>query len=52
MLVVAAIDGEALNTVMDEAVMQESQLFPDRLIKSDAVSIIFLDNYTGTLRTA
>ena len=47
-LVVAAIDGEALNTVMDEAADAGIQVISDRLIKSDAVSYyISFDNYTG-----
>lgn len=52
-LVVAAIDGEALNTVMDEASEAGIPVIAyDRLIKSDAVSYyISFDNYTvGTLQ--
>ena len=52
LLVVAAIDGEALNTVMDEAKDAGIPVISyDRLIKSDAVSYyISFDNYTvGTL---
>ena len=53
LLVVAAIDGEALNTVMDEAADAGIPVISyDRLIKSDAVSYyISFDNYTvGTLQ--
>ena len=53
LLVVAAIDGEALNTVMDEAAEAGIPVISyDRLIKSDAVSYyISFDNYTvGTLQ--
>ena len=53
LLVVAAIDGEALNTVMDEAKDAGIPVISyDRLIKSDAVSYyISFDNYTvGTLQ--
>jgi putative multiple sugar transport system substrate-binding protein len=53
LLVVAAIDGEALNTVMDEAADAGIPVIAyDRLIKSDAVSYyISFDNYTvGTLQ--
>ena len=53
LLVVAAIDGEALNTVMDEAKDAGITVISyDRLIKSDAVSYyISFDNYTvGTLQ--
>lgn len=52
-LIVAAIDGEALNTVMDEAAEAEIPIISyDRLIKSDAVSYyVSFDNYTvGTLQ--
>ena len=52
-LVVAAIDGEALNTVMDEAAEAGIPVISyDRLIKSDAVSYyVSFDNYTvGTLQ--
>ena len=53
LLVVAAIDGEALNTVMDEAAEAGIPVISyDRLIKSDAVSYyVSFDNYTvGTLQ--
>ena len=53
LLVIAAIDGEALNTVMDEAADAGIPVIAyDRLIKSDAVSYyISFDNYTvGTLQ--
>ena len=53
LLVVAAIDGEALNTVMDEAKDAGIPVISyDRLIKSDAVSYyVSFDNYTvGTLQ--
>ena len=53
LLVVAAIDGEALNTVMDEAKEAGIPVISyDRLIKSDAVSYyVSFDNYTvGTLQ--
>ena len=53
LLVIAAIDGEALNTVMDEAADAGIPVISyDRLIKSDAVSYyISFDNYTvGTLQ--
>ena len=53
LLVVAAIDGEALNTAMDEAADAGIPVISyDRLIKSDAVSYyISFDNYTvGTLQ--
>ena len=53
LLVVAAIDGEALKTVMDEAAEAGIPVISyDRLIKSDAVSYyISFDNYTvGTLQ--
>ena len=47
LLVVAAIDGEALNTVMDEAAEAGIPVISyDRLIKSDAVSYyVSFDNY-------
>lgn len=53
LLVVAAIDGEALNTVMDEAAEAGIPVIAyDRLIMSDAVSYyVSFDNYTvGTLQ--
>ena len=53
LLVVAAIDGEALNTVMDEAADAGIPVISyDRLIKSDAVSyyISFDNNTVGTLQ--
>ena len=53
LLVVAAIDGEALNTVMDEAAEAGIPVISyDRLIKSDAVSYyVSFDNYTvGTIQ--
>ena len=53
LLVVAAIDGEALNTVMDEAADAGIPVISyDRLSKSDAVSYyLSFDNYTvGTLQ--
>ena len=53
LLVVAAIDGEALNTVMDEAADANIPVISyDRLIKSDAVAYyVSFDNYTvGTLQ--
>ena len=53
LLVVAAIDGEALNTVMDEAAQAGVPVIAyDRLIKNDAVSYyVSFDNYTvGTLQ--
>ena len=53
LLVIAAIDGEALNTVMDEAADAGIPVIAyDRLIKSDAGSYyISFDNYTvGTLQ--
>ena len=53
LLVVAAIDGEALNTVMEEAAEAGIPVISqDRLIKSDAVSYyVSFDNYTvGTLQ--
>jgi putative multiple sugar transport system substrate-binding protein len=53
LLVVAAIDGEALNTAMDEAAEAGVPVISyDRLIKNDAVSYyVSFDNYTvGTLQ--
>ena len=53
LLVVAAIDGEALNTVMNEAAAAKIPVIAyDRLIKNDAVSYyVSFDNYTvGTLQ--
>ena len=53
LLVVAAIDGEALNTVMDEAAEAGVPVIAyDRLIMNDAVSYyVSFDNYTvGTLQ--
>ncbi len=53
LLVVAAIDGEALNTVMNEAAEAEIPVIAyDRLIMNDAVSYyVSFDNYTvGTLQ--
>jgi putative multiple sugar transport system substrate-binding protein len=53
LLVVAAIDGEALNTAMDEAAEANVPVISyDRLIKNDAVSYyVSFDNYTvGTLQ--
>ncbi len=53
LLVVSAIDGEALNTVMEEAADAEIPVIAyDRLIMNDAVSYyISFDNYTvGTLQ--
>lgn len=53
LLVIAAIDGEALNTVMDEAAEAGIPVIAyDRLIMNDAVSYyISFDNYTvGTLQ--
>ncbi|MCD7736840.1 MAG: sugar-binding protein [Lachnospiraceae bacterium] len=52
-LIVAAVDGEALNTAMDEAAEQEVPVIAyDRLIMNDAVSYyVSFDNYTvGTLQ--
>ena len=48
LLVVAAIDGEALNTVMNEAAEANVPVISyDRLIKNDAVSYyVSFDNYT------
>lgn len=48
LLVVSAIDGEALNTVMDEAAEKGVQIISyDRLILNDAVSYyVSFDNYT------
>lgn len=53
LLIVAAIDGEALNTVMNEAAEAEVPVISyDRLILNDAVSYyVSFDNYTvGTLQ--
>ena len=53
LLVIAAIDGEALNTVMNEAAEAGVQVIAyDRLIMNDAVSYyVSFDNYTvGTLQ--
>lgn len=53
LLVIAAIDGEALNTVMDEAAEAEIPVIAyDRLIMHDGVSFyVSFDNYTvGTLQ--
>jgi putative multiple sugar transport system substrate-binding protein len=53
LLVVAAIDGEALNTAMNEAAEQNVPVISyDRLILNDAVSYyVSFDNYTvGTLQ--
>lgn len=53
LLVIAAIDGESLNTVLEEAAEAEIPVISyDRLIKSDAVSYyVSFDNYTvGTLQ--
>lgn len=53
LLIVAAIDGEALNTVMNEAAEDEVPVISyDRLILNDAVSYyVSFDNYTvGTLQ--
>ena len=53
LLIIAAIDGEALNTVMDEAAEAGVPVIAyDRLIKNDAVSYyVSFDNYTvGTLQ--
>jgi putative multiple sugar transport system substrate-binding protein len=53
LLVVAAIDGEALNTAMNEAADANVPVISyDRLIKNDAVSYyVSFDNYTvGTLQ--
>lgn len=53
LLVVAAIDGEALNTALDEAAEAGVPVIAyDRLIKNDAVSYyVSFDNYTvGTLQ--
>ncbi|MDO5423142.1 MAG: sugar ABC transporter substrate-binding protein [Eubacteriales bacterium] len=53
LLVIAAIDGEALNTVLEEAAEKEIPVISyDRLIKSDAVAYyVSFDNYTvGTLQ--
>lgn len=53
LLIVAAIDGEALNTVMDEAAEAGVPVIAyDRLIMNDAVSYyVSFDNYTvGTLQ--
>lgn len=53
LLVVAAIDGEALNTAMDEAAEANVPVIAyDRLIMNDAVSYyVSFDNYTvGTLQ--
>ena len=48
LLVIAAIDGEALNTVMSEAASSNIPVIAyDRLIKNDAVSYyVSFDNYT------
>lgn len=48
MLIISAIDGEALNTVMDEAAQAGIPVIAyDRLIKNDAVSYyVSFDNYT------
>ena len=48
MLIISAIDGEALNTVMDEAAEAGVKVIAyDRLIKNDAVSYyVSFDNYT------
>ena len=53
LLVIAAIDGEALNTALDEAAEAGVPVIAyDRLIKNDAVSYyVSFDNYTvGTLQ--
>ena len=53
LLVIAAIDGESLNTVLEEAAEAGIPVISyDRLIKSDAVSYyVSFDNYTvGTLQ--
>ena len=53
LLVIAAIDGEALNTALDEAAEAGVPIIAyDRLIKNDAVSYyVSFDNYTvGTLQ--
>jgi putative multiple sugar transport system substrate-binding protein len=53
LLVIAAIDGESLNTVLEEATEANIPVISyDRLIKSDAVSYyVSFDNYTvGTLQ--
>ncbi len=53
LLIVAAVDGEALNTVMNEAAEQGVPVIAyDRLIMNDAVSYyVSFDNYTvGTLQ--
>ncbi len=53
LLIIAAIDGEALNTVMDEAADQGVPVIAyDRLIMNDATSYyVSFDNYTvGTLQ--
>ena len=53
LLIIAAIDGEALNTVMNEAAEAEVPVISyDRLILNDAVSYyVSFDNYTvGTLQ--
>ena len=53
LLVIAAIDGEALNTALDEAAEAGVPVIAyDRLIKNDAVSyFVTFDNYTvGTLQ--
>ncbi|MDD3334810.1 MAG: sugar ABC transporter substrate-binding protein [Eubacteriales bacterium] len=53
LLIIAAIDGEALNTVMDEAAEAGVPVIAyDRLIMNDAVSYyVSFDNYTvGTLQ--
>ncbi len=52
-LIIAAVDGEALNTAMDEASEQDVPVIAyDRLIMNDAVSYyVSFDNYTvGTLQ--
>ena len=50
LLVVAAIDGEALNTVMDEAAEAGIPVISyDRLIKSDAVSYVMYPLITTQL---
>ena len=48
LLIISAIDGEALNTVMDEAAEAGVKVIAyDRLIKNDAVSYyVSFDNYT------